>query len=251
MDNNLEDDAATPLLEEPEDTATDLPMSTTTAGRGESRAQQSIVKGVFFLLGIGILAPWNAFISAKDYFDTRLCDKRTTGGDVENTFGLVYNLAGVISLLTLVGIQAWRGEHTKNQQGRRRTGDAVVEETRLPSGSLENDPLNRTSTTDGSRESSSSSSCTKTSFWLVMIPLFIYCSAFFAQVVLVVLPSVSTGFFSLTLGSLAITAMAGSVAQVGIVETATKFHGAIAMTPYLSVSSAVHRPAVLVHIFSR
>lgn len=51
---------------------------------------------ILYLLGVGLLVPWNAFISAKPYFSARLC------GEVELWFGLVYNISAVLSLAALM-----------------------------------------------------------------------------------------------------------------------------------------------------
>jgi len=230
-----EDQSSAPLLDEQEELTNQSTMGTPPTKpqvHGHlSRSHQTVVQSIFFLLGIGILAPWNAFISAKDYFETRLCDGGSSNqSNFENKFGLVYNLAGITSLLLLISVQAFREEKHKHNVSDHRT----TEESCVPSRHLEHDPLNRTTaaageTTDAKKSSSSSS------YWLVMVPLSIYCSAFFVQVILVVLPSVTTSFLPLTFGSLAVTAMAVSVAQVGIVATATEFRAEIAMSPYLAV----------------
>ena len=52
------------------------------------------VSPVFFLLGIGLLVPWNAFISAKPYFQARACQFE----NLELWFGLVYTISSVLSL---------------------------------------------------------------------------------------------------------------------------------------------------------
>lgn len=226
-----EDEASVPLIQESEVADEgDCSMGSPSEDHHQrlSTSHQPLVRGIFFLLGIGILAPWNAFISAKDYFDMRLCGQDGADG-IENTFSVVYNLAGVLSLTFMIAIQAvW-----DKRRGEDESSDVTAEEPpRLPVSHVEQDPLHQTAAdgpaanTDRTKESSSS-------FWLVMIPLTIYCMAFFVQVVLVVVPS--KAFLPLTIGSLAVTAMAGSVAQVGIVATAAKFHGDIAMSPYLAV----------------
>jgi len=51
------------------------------------------ISSIFYLLGIGLLVPWNAFISAEPYFVTRICDQA-----VELWLGLVYNISSVVSL---------------------------------------------------------------------------------------------------------------------------------------------------------
>jgi len=48
---------------------------------------------IFYLLGIGLLVPWNAFVSAEPYFSKRMCGRK-----VEIWFSLVYNISSVLSL---------------------------------------------------------------------------------------------------------------------------------------------------------
>ena len=35
------------------------------------RAQTRIAYGLHYLLGVGLLTPWNAFVTASDYFELR------------------------------------------------------------------------------------------------------------------------------------------------------------------------------------
>ena len=51
---------------------------------------------IFYLLGIGLLIPWNAFVNAKPYFTARLCR------DIEVWFGFIYNISSVLSLACLL-----------------------------------------------------------------------------------------------------------------------------------------------------
>lgn len=63
-----------------------------------------VIRSIFLLLGVGILIPWNAFVSATPYFASRLCEKGRDIVNFEQWFGLVWNVASVISLgLIIVG----------------------------------------------------------------------------------------------------------------------------------------------------
>jgi hypothetical protein len=84
----------------------------------------------FLLLGIGVLVPWNTFISAKPYFESRLCSysispKNDTiqqqqqqplryvyagGGlpNIESTFSTVYNVSSVLTMVLIIGVQMLR-----------------------------------------------------------------------------------------------------------------------------------------------
>jgi solute carrier family 29 (equilibrative nucleoside transporter), member 1/2/3 len=50
------------------------------------------ILAIFYLLGIGLLVPWNAFVSAQSYFYRRTCR------DVEKWLGVVYNLSSLLTL---------------------------------------------------------------------------------------------------------------------------------------------------------
>ena len=39
----------------------------------QGSSERGFIKGVFVILGVGVLLPWNAFVSAKPYFQARLC----------------------------------------------------------------------------------------------------------------------------------------------------------------------------------
>ncbi|KAL2903230.1 Equilibrative nucleotide transporter 1 [Bienertia sinuspersici] len=52
---------------------------------------------IFFTLGAGFLLPWNAFITAVDYFDFLYPDQ-----SVDRIFAVVYMLVGLVSLLVII-----------------------------------------------------------------------------------------------------------------------------------------------------
>ena len=41
----------------------------------DHRLSDSMIRGIFLLLGVGILIPWNAFVSAKSYYTARSCQE--------------------------------------------------------------------------------------------------------------------------------------------------------------------------------
>ena len=69
-----------------------------------------LIRVIFLLLGVGVLIPWNAFVSAKPYFQARLCqvnkDNKDNPNDnpstvlvnVELWFGFIWNISSVLSL---------------------------------------------------------------------------------------------------------------------------------------------------------
>ena len=68
-----------------------------------------IIRAIFLLLGVGILIPWNAFVSAEQYFASRLCESGHDVINFEQWFGLVWNLSSVVSLgLIIVGQSKFR-----------------------------------------------------------------------------------------------------------------------------------------------
>lgn len=176
---------------------------------GNPPPSRSVIRGIFLLLGIGVLAPWNAFISAKDYFDKRICNETN---HLESKFSLVYNLASVTSLGLLIAIQTLRD--------RRRSEHHRVGEQ------------------DGILTPSSSNLEKDHSFFMVILPLSLYLVAFLGQAMMVRIINMPF-FLFLTFLGLALCGMACSVAQAGIVATAGLFHSNLAMNPYLEVGSLI------------
>jgi len=63
-----------------------------------------VIRAIFLLLGVGILIPWNAFVSAKPYFTARLCQSGHDIVNFEQWFGVVWNSSSVFSLgLIIIG----------------------------------------------------------------------------------------------------------------------------------------------------
>jgi hypothetical protein len=68
------------------------------------RLSDRVIRAIFLLLGVGILIPWNAFVSAKPYFTARLCQSGHDIVNFEQWFGLAWNFSSVVSLgLIIVG----------------------------------------------------------------------------------------------------------------------------------------------------
>jgi len=53
---------------------------------------------IFFIQGIGMLLPWNFFITAKSYFSYKFTEDATIQDKFENTFALAAMIPGVLSL---------------------------------------------------------------------------------------------------------------------------------------------------------
>lgn len=187
------------------------------------RPPKALLQFIFLLLGVGILAPWNAFISAKDYFDRRLCsmEKFSASANLESNFSLTYNLASVFSLAVVMLLQAVQDRASGND------GAPVIDES---TSEQDDDPLSDPTQHDCETKNNS--------FWLVVAPLSLYLAAFLSQTGMVCFVKLKA-FFLLTYTSLALCGMSCSVAQVGIVATAGLFRPEIAMSPYLFVSPAL------------
>mmetsp|Transcript_24643 Transcript_24643/g.36497 ORF Transcript_24643/g.36497 Transcript_24643/m.36497 type:complete len:487 (+) Transcript_24643:91-1551(+) len=69
-----------------------------------------LVSCIFYLLGIGLLVPWNAFVSAEPYFSERMCGRK-----VELWFSLVYNISSVLSLGCWL-VYSWMQEERESGQ---------------------------------------------------------------------------------------------------------------------------------------
>jgi tetrahydromethanopterin S-methyltransferase subunit C len=75
---------------------------------------EGFIEIVFFLLGIGILLPWNAYISTKQYFVLRICEQDPIlAPHIELYFPILYSGASVVSLAVVILVQPTRrGHHT-------------------------------------------------------------------------------------------------------------------------------------------
>jgi hypothetical protein len=75
------------------------------SGSSVGLLSDGMVRAIFLLLGIGILIPWNAFVSAKPYFTARLCQSGRDIVNFEQWFGLVWNFSSVLSLGLIIASQ--------------------------------------------------------------------------------------------------------------------------------------------------
>ncbi len=83
---------------------------------------EKFVPFVFGLLGIGLLLPWNAFISAKGYFESRL----ETHDNFMLWFGFVYNGLGTLSLALMLSNKILCGSTTTTTTSSRYQMKTVV-----------------------------------------------------------------------------------------------------------------------------
>jgi len=216
----------------------DLEVLEQSSGRTRSerrRTTRHVLQAIFLLLGVGVLVPWNAFISAKGYFQSRLCNLNvetdtysTSISNIESVFAMLYNLASVTSLGLVIAIQALRDQ-------------LVAEEhAAVPTPSSEMTENSEIAADEGRNSDAHNMSH---SFWLVMTPLSLYLTSFLGQTVMVFVVRTSI-FEQFTITSLIICGMSCVIAQSGIVATAGLFDADLAMNPYLVVSSYLHTTTV-------
>lgn len=74
-----------------------LPQTTTTAAHKIPKDSFHFAYIIYFALGVGFLLPWNAFITAVDYFSYLYPDV-----SVDRCFAIVYMLVALICLLIII-----------------------------------------------------------------------------------------------------------------------------------------------------
>ena len=158
----------------------------------------TVLQGIFLLLGVGVLVPWNAFISAKEYFETRFCG---VDDHFESSFSILYNVASVLTLGLLLLLpkikdhwRQWSNREDEEEEGESGTSHA---------------------------------------FWLVMIPLAVQAVAFVFQTVLILFPMSNGIFHTVSLVSLMICGSSIAIANAGIVAGAGLLPSQVAMNPFL------------------
>mmetsp|Transcript_12484 Transcript_12484/g.31432 ORF Transcript_12484/g.31432 Transcript_12484/m.31432 type:complete len:595 (+) Transcript_12484:51-1835(+) len=190
------------------------------------RLSDRMIRAIFLLLGVGILIPWNAFVSATPYFASRLCQSGHDNMKFEQWFGLAWNLSSVISLgLIIVGQSLsvyWKKKKTEESLALNEEGGN--DNNADPSHDSTNQSNNGSS--EGSKDNS---------FFTVMVPLGLYMAVFSIQVILVTIPDISArNFLIVTLISLAMCGTCGAIATAGIVATAGAFPPQIGINPFFS-----------------
>lgn len=195
-----------------------------------------LMKAIFLLLGIGFLVPWNAFISAKDYFESRFCDPTASAGaaksNMEATFVLVYTLSSVVALLVVMGVQ-WLRDAAAVRRMRDASIPASAEMVEAAAAPL-------SPATDGGEDQNTPG--TSSSFALVVVPFLVFFVVFLCQALLVVttrLPVATPQFMEAwTLFNLSVVGIATALANIGIVAAAGHVADAdLAMNPFLAVST--------------
>jgi hypothetical protein len=227
-----------------------------------------LVQSIFLLLGVGALVPWNAFISAKPYFESRLCTDGTIDHtsarqnsnhhNIESTFSMVYNVSSVLTMLLVIAIQMLR-----DRQGSLEDTQRVVElsgsqvhtaatvkpsrlaETSITSSAFAGDATQSSVTSPQRTETRVVSNaptaniagkCNDHSFWLVTAPLLIFLMVFILQCTMVLMVNIPH-FYTVTLLCIAACGMASGIAGAGFVAAAGAFPPSLAMNPYQLVCS--------------
>lgn len=191
--------------------------------------QALLLQAIFGLLGVGILVPWNAFISAKPYFLQRFCAQAgdAVDGHVENKFALCYNIAAIG---WLGGMIAWQ---YRIDQQRAATVATTMSHSHSPPSSTHHHQQQQQSQQHDNQQ--------QHGLWLVVIPLAMFVAVFVAQsagVAAVGGTIVSAATFQrLTLASLALCGAAGATATAGILATAGLFPAAVGTAPFLAGQS--------------
>ena len=215
---------------------------------------ERFIKIVFLLLGVGVLLPWNAYISAKQYFVSRLCSNNNADGDgdggvggvdisrtIEMWFSIVYNGASVLSLGVVILVQHLvDSSSSSNNNSDNNNFTTPTTMTTMVSNTIKgiiklvrSIPIPIMS----SEEVSSFNETTNyTSTWfMVMIPLVIYLLVFAVTTLLVFFTSIPRQIFAiLTLSGLFICGICTAISSSGIVGTAGLFPGYIGINPYFN-----------------
>lgn len=211
---------------------TEVPVQPPSPRMSAFSMSDGVIRAIFLLLGVGILLPWNAFVSSKPYFSARLCGE--DGEDIvnfEQYFGLIWNTSSVLSLGLIIFGQAI-ADYCKRKR-HQSLDDTSTNPLNLASDS--NSPQNSVGSERHSLSSIRSSSKFDHSLYLVMLPLALYMAIFSLQAVMVLIPRMTPEKFLLvTLCGLAVCGTCGAIATAGIVSTAGLFPSHIGINPFFS-----------------
>jgi len=203
--------------------------------RPELILSERFIKTIFLLLGVGILLPWNAYISAKQYFASRFCNEtgdkdnyHDIGEEIEMWFSIVYNGASVLSLVVVILVQHIADSKKYNNKMKsvksfifKNTANLSVCMMSSKTSSLNN--IDTKHSTD------------HTIRYMVIIPLAVYLIVFAVSTLLVFVPSLPNEMFLLlTLSGLFICGVCTAIASSGIVGTAGLFSANLGVNPFFN-----------------
>jgi hypothetical protein len=193
---------------------------------------EGFIETVFFLLGIGILLPWNAYISAKQYFVSRICDEDPDLAQrIEMWFSILYNGACVVSLAVVIFVQYVADSNNNNSCMNKRSRSLFKSTSNLSIPMM----CSKTLRVDATRASNSDGY----TWYMVMVPLGVYLAVFFMTTVFVFVSSIDPHLFLiLTFSGLFICGICTAIASSGIVGTAGLFDPNIGVNPYFNGQAA-------------
>jgi len=169
--------------------------------RDDDNDSFGLVYFIFLLLGIGVLVPWNAFISSVQYFQVRTCKI-----NFESLVGILFNLSSVLSLAVLMIAQNGRSHSIS-------------------------------SSNSGNRNSSRDQQHSASYFWLVKVPLVAFVVVFVLTDILVLIPSTILDdnlFLVITLIGIVVCGSAVAFSTTGIVAFASLVSPAVGISPFLA-----------------
>jgi hypothetical protein len=194
---------------------------------------EGFIEIVFFLLGIGILLPWNAYISAKQYFVSRICEQDPIlARHIELWFSILYSGASVLSLAVVILVQYATDTDSNSNKRDEKIPNSLFQSTRNLSIPMMSSKTLRIDTT----RASTSDAYT---WYMVMVPLGLYLAVFFITTIFVFIDSIQPRVFAiLTLSGLFICGVCTAVASSGIVGTAGLFDPNVGVNPYFNGQAA-------------
>ncbi|CAB9496935.1 Equilibrative nucleoside transporter 3 [Seminavis robusta] len=193
---------------------------------------------IFLLLGIGILVPWNAFISAVPYFQSRICSIPGAEAQFESWVGLIFNLSSVGALTLLLSWPLWKHQFQKLFLFRRRIPHNEIETVGVgvlrdnhhqvpPEPSPHHQPSSHDAPPDDAHYNAS--------FWMVTIPLTLSLCVFVVTDLLVAIQNITpSAFLVVTLMGMSLCGACAAFAQAGTVATSGFFPGQVGINPFVS-----------------
>ena len=204
------------------------------------------------MLGIGFLLPWNAFISAAEYFETRIClpeddginarnfgkiatddttpDDPTNGESGSNFmlwFGLIFNLSGLVTLSLMLISQRRTENKVRGSDYTSDNGEALLNQ---------NDNEERSMGGSGDNNRNSRKTSGRKRIWkMIVVSFCCFLITMMLTTSLVLVPSINPSFFRLlSLTSAGICGTAGAFTSAGIVSFASIFPPNIGIQPYIA-----------------
>ena len=270
--NSLPECSSTPDANPFEDGSNSNPQHPPSEENNEENNSSEKVHGTklvttsFTILGIGMLLPWNVFVSAEAYFQNRIqssCEtavkreldqdsssgNHRSGGNFLLWFGLLYNLSGVFTLACMLWWEKSNEKRAATNLDANRIGGTPSTTSSAssgddPVGSLISDslPLEQGQEEDPEegdeleQELQEEIERARSYQWrMIVIPISTYLSALLLTTLLVLVQDLDTVLFEqITYATVLLFGCAGSFASAGIVSFATTFPVNMAIQPYVA-----------------